>query len=811
MTRRRRIAIAAAAAALGTVGLSAALAWYVWVPFLVRARVEEAAGGRGLRASVGRVEIGTSTIVLHDLLITEPAGSVRVEVREAGVEAEPWALFVEGPAAVRRVVVRDLDAAVDLDSLRLEDLASEFRTSRGTERAGEKASRTIRVERASVLVRDRDGPIVRLAEVHGELDAEGRARATFASVELAPEQPDGVRVSRVRLRLDPSASGLQISTVEIDGVEVRYQEREGADRSPLWARLRRHTRRLEDPRADSSTPDPTDGVSASEMGTLIARVRELLGPRMAPGAILRLNDLSVVSHAASERHVVLRDLEAEVRALEQDRVQLTGSGRPGRGGRMGWRLVVSANALRAEGRIDFQRLPFVLVAPFLPQLPWHNPEDARLSGELSIESRGPTQVLQLDGEVSVEDLALYSPRISPEPVRRIGFALSGQAEWDPATRHLELANATLALGRARLHLAGSLEWPDHYYRVDLRATLPPTSCDDAFAAIPSDLLAELGAFSFSGQIGGQVVARVDSRDLDATSLTIDIADGCRFETAPALADVRRFDAPFIHRVLEPDGSVFEMETGPGTDNWVSIRDVSPFLVHAVLGHEDAGFFRHRGFSTASIEQALIRNLRAGRYVYGASTITMQLVKNVFLHREKTLARKVQEVLLTWWVESVMTKERILELYLNVIEYGPGVYGIRNGASHYFGVTPSELGPAESAYLASILPNPKAHHSHWRDGVLPERFARRVERFLRTLGARGRYDADAVAYGVEQLRNMDFHHPGEPPPGQRVHRGRTAPLPFGASPDAGWDQAVESAHPGLEDADGTGEDGETEPY
>src|SRR5690606_28543860 len=168
---------------------------------------------------------------------------------------------------------------------------------------------------------------------------------------------------------------------------------------------------------------------------------------------------------------------------------------------------------------------------------------------------------------------------------------------------------------------------------------------------------------------------------------------------------------------------------------------------------------------------------------------MQLVKNVFLHREKTLARKVQEVLLTWWVENVMPKEQILELYLNVIEYGPAVYGIRHAAEHYFGVAPAHLGPAESAYLASILPNPKAYHSHWVEDGVPERFKRRVARFLQSLGARERYDAEAVAYGLERLQSLDFHHPGDPPPAPREHRGATAPLPFGPSLDRQWEEAL----------------------
>ncbi len=564
-----------------------------------------------------------------------------------------------------------------------------------------------------------------------------------------------------------------------------------------------------------ASPSEETGASASTEArgpsgaALITRARSLLGPRLAEGAVLELSDLSVRVESGGEPRIVLRDLSAEVRALPEGRFHLGGSGRPGRGGRLGWRLTVDPDMLRAEGRIDFQRLPFALVAPFLPALPWHRPEDARLSGELSIEGRGATRV-HLDGEIAVDELALSSPRIAPQPVRRLALGLTGEADWDPIPRRLELARATLTLGGASVHLSGSLEWPEDHYLVDLRATLPPTPCDTAIAAIPADLLAELGGFTFGGQIGGRVQVHVDSRDLDATVLDIDVADGCRFETAPALADVRRFDGPFTHRVLEPDGSVFEMESGPGTASWTPIRDISPFFVHAVLAHEDGAFFSHSGFSVPSIRLALVRNLREHRYVYGASTITMQLVKNVFLHREKTLVRKVQEVVLTWWVESVMSKEDILELYLNVIEYGPGVYGIRAAAEHYFGVPPSELGPAESAYLACILPSPKTFHSHWDEGAVPERFRRRVARFLGTLGSRGRYDAEAVAAGLADLEGLRFHRPGMPRPERPPRRGGTAPLPVGAGMDAAWEEAVGPDDPGFDEENGAEEDDRFDP-
>jgi hypothetical protein len=156
---------------------------------------------------------------------------------------------------------------------------------------------------------------------------------------------------------------------------------------------------------------------------------------------------------------------------------------------------------------------------------------------------------------------------------------------------------------------------------------------------------------------------------------------------------------------------------------------------------------------------------------------MQLVKNVFLHREKTLARKVQEVLLTWWLETQLEKEQILELYLNVIEYGPSVYGIRHAAEHYFGRSPSDLSPAESAFLALILPNPPQFHEMYDEGAIPRSFRNRIASFVRICGSRGRYDEAAVADGVAEAETLAFHREGDPAPAAREIHGAVAPLPI----------------------------------
>ena len=129
------------------------------------------------------------------------------------------------------------------------------------------------------------------------------------------------------------------------------------------------------------------------------------------------------------------------------------------------------------------------------------------------------------------------------------------------------------------------------------------------------------------------------------------------------------------------------------------------LVLCVVRSEDAKFFQHAGFDWDQMQDSFETDLEEGKYKRGGSTITMQLARNLFLWRSKSLPRKALEVYLTWRLEHTLTKKRILELYLNAVEWGPGIYGIGEASRHYFGKPPSALTLGESAMLAAILPNP----------------------------------------------------------------------------------------------------------
>jgi monofunctional biosynthetic peptidoglycan transglycosylase len=144
--------------------------------------------------------------------------------------------------------------------------------------------------------------------------------------------------------------------------------------------------------------------------------------------------------------------------------------------------------------------------------------------------------------------------------------------------------------------------------------------------------------------------------------------------------------------------------------WVSLSQVSPYLIKAVLISEDDKFWSHEGFDYKAIQKAVEKDIKAKKFKLGGSTISQQLAKNLYLSPAKNPIRKIREAIITWRLERVLTKKRILELYLNVVEWGDrGIFGIGAASRHYYGKPASELDPEEASRLASVLPNPRRYN------------------------------------------------------------------------------------------------------
>ncbi|MFV8755956.1 transglycosylase domain-containing protein [Nannocystaceae bacterium ST9] len=402
--------------------------------------------------------------------------------------------------------------------------------------------------------------------------------------------------------------------------------------------------------------------------------------------------------------------------------------------------------------VDMQAFELGSVPEVLAALPLVESERATVGGHLELDfGEG---VARIDGQLELAGLNVSHRLLAREVVRDVGFGLELQASFDPARRRLELTNLEIEREGVRLLAHGELihtvEREHRRYRLDV--SVPEVGCQQVLDAIPRELIPGLHGFALAGNFSAAVKLDADFADLDALVLDgkIDL-DGCRVRETPALASAARLNSGFTHRVVMRDGRTRVLRLYPGSGSYTPLAATSRYMSEAVLTTEDGSFRRHDGFNTAQLEVALRRNLEEDEVRLGASTITMQMVKNVLLSHERTLSRKVQELFLTWWVEQALSKQRIMELYLNVIEFGPGVYGITNAARHYFGKHPGELTSLEAAFLTLMLPSPVRRHVQYCKGSLDDRFAAKLHTIHGLMRDRGRISEQEFAvYDVQPL-------------------------------------------------------------
>jgi len=204
------------------------------------------------------------------------------------------------------------------------------------------------------------------------------------------------------------------------------------------------------------------------------------------------------------------------------------------------------------------------------------------------------------------------------------------------------------------------------------------------------------------------------------------------------------------QVRDWQGKEHPFVVGPKNRRWISSSRIPSEMKWAVIVAEDSNFYKHEGIDVKAIKEAIKYDLEKKSMARGASTITQQVAKNIFLTREKSLTRKIKEVYLAWRMEQELTKGRILELYLNVVELGPMVYGIGHGSQYYFGKPPSAMNPRECAFLAAMLPGPRVAYNPYRN---LGKVLSRSNMILKKLRSHGVISADELQLALNQQPNI----------------------------------------------------------
>ena len=325
--------------------------------------------------------------------------------------------------------------------------------------------------------------------------------------------------------------------------------------------------------------------------------------------------------------------------------------------------------------------------------------------------------LTVRGSLAARGFSLYHPKLAGNEIEVKRGALDFVATLGRGTAALE-KGSQVRINKIVLYPEISLRMKPSR-AIAINVTSDDTPANDFFASLPTGIFDEVRGAQGTGTLSYRLRASVDLARVDSLKFDSGLR-GKNFRlTRFGEEDLNKLNTAFAYTAYNDRGdSVRTFAVGPPNPDFVPYNAVSPYLIHAITTAEDPRFFTHKGFMERAFVKSAIQNIKERRFARGGSTISMQLVKNVFLTRQKTVARKVQEALIVWLLENthLASKQRMFEVYLNIIEWGPskyrwpsgkrGVYGVKDAALFYYGKRPDELNLAESLYLASIIPKPK---------------------------------------------------------------------------------------------------------
>ena len=395
----------------------------------------------------------------------------------------------------------------------------------------------------------------------------------------------------------------------------------------------------------------------------------------------------------------------------------------------GW---VEPFAMKGELLAKATRFELARIAKYFKQTPVIHPERTAIEGYLKLQLQA--NQVQFDGQLGIARLSIFHPGLARAAIEDLSarVTLSGKIESN-SDLALDLRNLTINYQGVDAKLSGRVDNLLTKPIIDLRLEIPTVPCQRVLEALPRALTPRLQGFRVKGNFRADLHTHIDYSNLAKLKLGGKMpVNRCRVTYAPPGMSAERLLAPFDHEVEDAPGRDLSFLLGPENEYFALYSEIPAHVVNAFLTTEDGGFFRHKGFIVSQFRTALARNLGQGGFRLGASTISMQMVKNVLLTHEKTLSRKLQELFLVWYLERILTKERIMEIYLNAIEFGPGIYGIGRAAEHYFGKQVGEITPLEAAFFAMMLPSPKRRYVQYCEGQLKPKWKRKMQRVLKRM-------------------------------------------------------------------------------
>ncbi len=360
----------------------------------------------------------------------------------------------------------------------------------------------------------------------------------------------------------------------------------------------------------------------------------------------------------------------------------------------------------------------------------------------------------LNGNALIKGLHLFHKRLSPDTITINKGELSYNINIGKNSFELD-STSTVVFNELSFHPYIKVQ-KNKKWHITTSINQPSFNAQVLFNSLPAALFQHLQGIKTTGNLSYNFLLDIDFNNIDSLKFH-SILRGKNFHIKDyGNSDLTRMNREFSYTAYENERPVRTFNIGRSNPNFRTLDSISPLLKNAILQSEDNGFMYHNGFLPGAIQEALIYDFKVKRFARGGSTISMQLVKNVFLTRHKNIARKLEEALIVWLIENqhITCKDRMYEVYLNIVEWGPLIYGAKEASEYYFGKEPIDLNLDESIFLASLIPRPKQFRSFFNpDGSLKNNqqgFFRLIANRLKHRGIISEYEADSI-YPMITLR------------------------------------------------------------
>lgn len=371
-----------------------------------------------------------------------------------------------------------------------------------------------------------------------------------------------------------------------------------------------------------------------------------------------------------------------------------------------WNLAGHVNPDRQQLRVEVSSEQKNVELPFLRRKFGLRVSFDKIMFELDKVRRESRDSLTLAGKWSFENLNVQHRRLSEDDI--LLPEAQGEGQVNIGKLALEI-DPSSKIRVKEFEFQPHLKYiPKPHKTVSLSVHTGKFAAQKLFDAIPKGLFETLDGIQVAGDIAYDLDFAVNFDDPDNIRFISRMDDSQLKIVRWGRANVNRMNGPFVYKAFEDTVLMREIVVGPANPKFTPLNQIAPILKKTVLNTEDPYFYKHNGFEEEAFKLSIATNIKEKAFKRGASTISMQLVKNIFLTRNKTMMRKFEEILFVWVMEASkqVSKDRMYEVYLNVIEWGKNVYGISEASAYYFGKTPAELTIGESLFLSSIIPRPK---------------------------------------------------------------------------------------------------------